>query len=161
MHSNLNGAAALPLRRNFVGAGLWAGLAGGAAEIVWIAIYRQLQGAGSLDVARGITETVFPAAAAASYSVALGLAIHMVLAVALGVAAAWFVARAFPRLAGSWAEFGLIVGILAVVWCTNFFVVLPIINPAFVTIVPYDASLTSKLLFGVCAALVFRRAARG
>ncbi|MDP1668635.1 hypothetical protein [Phaeovulum sp.] len=152
---------ALSSRRNLVGAGLWAGLAGGTAEVLWIAIYRQLQGAGSADVARGITETVFPSLAAAPYSVALGLVIHMVLALGLGIAAAYFVARVFPRLAGSWAEVALIVAILASVWGMNFFVILPAINPAFVTIVPYGASLASKLLFGVSAALVFRRAARG
>lgn len=149
-----------PATRNWIAAGLWAGLAGGAAEVAWIAIYRGLAGAGSADVARGITETVFPALAAAPYSVALGLAIHMVLAVGLGLAVAVLVARALPSLAGSWAEFALVVAILAGVWCMNFLVVLPVVNPAFVTIVPFGASLASKTLFGVSAALVFRHYAR-
>ncbi|WP_372839591.1 hypothetical protein [Phaeovulum sp.] len=149
-----------PSQRSLLSAGLWAGLAGGAAEIAWIAIYRGLVGSGSADVARGITETVFPSLANASYSVALGLVIHMVLAIGLGIAAAYFVARVFPRLAGSWAEFAMILGILVCVWSMNFFVILPIVNPAFVTIVPYGASFVSKTLFGLFAALVFRRAAR-
>ena len=45
---------------------------------------------------------------------------------------------------------------LAGVWAVNFFVVLPIVSPAFVHIVPYAVSLTSKLLFGVAAAEVVR-----
>lgn len=153
-------APAAPVWRNRLGAGVWAGLAGGAAEVAWIAIYRGLSGVGAADVARGITETVFPALAAAPYSVALGLFIHMVLALGLGLAAAVIVARALPGLVGSWAEFALIVAILVGVWCMNFLVILPIVNPAFVTIVPFGASLASKTLFGVTAALVFRRFAR-
>jgi hypothetical protein len=34
--------------------------------------------------------------------------------------------------------------------------ILPIVNPAFVHVVPYAVSLTSKLLFGVAAATTFR-----
>ena len=45
---------------------------------------------------------------------------------------------------------------LAGVWAINFFVVLPIVSPAFVHVVPYAVSLTSKLLFGVAAAAVLR-----
>jgi hypothetical protein len=147
-------------RRSVIGAGLMAGFAGGAAEVIWIAVYRQLEGIGSADVARGITETVFPSLeTASSYSVALGLVIHMVLAVALGIAAAFAVARAFPRLAGTLTEFAMIVGLLVAVWGMNFFVILPIVNPAFVTLVPYGVSLVSKTLFGITAALVFRSAA--
>ena len=48
---------------------------------------------------------------------------------------------------------------LAGVWAINFFVVLPIVSPAFVHMVPYAVSLTSKLLFGVAAAAVLRRQA--
>ena len=47
--------------------------------------------------------------------------------------------------------------VLAAVWATNFFVLLPAISPAFVHLVPYSVSLTSKLLFGLAAAEVFRR----
>jgi hypothetical protein len=45
---------------------------------------------------------------------------------------------------------------LAGVWAVNFFVVLPLVSPAFVHIVPYAVSLTSKLLFGVAAAEIVR-----
>lgn len=159
MQDILTSANPQSVRRNIVSAGLLAGFAGGAAEVIWIAIYRQLEGIGSADVARGITETVFPSLSAASYSITLGLVIHMVLAIAVGIAAAYAVAKAFPRLVGTWAEFAMIVGLLVAIWVMNFFVILPIINPAFVTLVPYGVSLVSKTLFGITAALVFRSAA--
>jgi hypothetical protein len=45
---------------------------------------------------------------------------------------------------------------LATVWAVNFFVVLPVVSPAFIHMVPYAISLTSKLLFGAAAAEVVR-----
>ena len=49
-----------------------------------------------------------------------------------------------------------VVGLLIGIWATNFFLVLPAINPAFVALVPYTTSLISKVLFGAAAALVLR-----
>lgn len=141
--------------RQTLNVGLMAGLVGGAAEIAWIALYLQLQGGSSSAVARGITETVVPGSGDAAFAVAAGLAIHMVLAVVLGAAVAVVFARAFPGLSGTLTEFAAVVGVLVVVWTMNFLVILPVVNQAFVTIVPYGASLTSKVLFGVAAALVF------
>jgi hypothetical protein len=43
---------------------------------------------------------------------------------------------------------------LSAIWAANFFLLLPAFNPAFVTIVPLEVSLVSKLLFGLAAALV-------
>ena len=42
--------------------------------------------------------------------------------------------------------------VLTSVWVVNFFVILPVINPSFVTLMPYWASLFSKLLFGITMA---------
>ena len=46
-----------------------------------------------------------------------------------------------------------VVGLLVAVWAINFFILLPLINPGFVTLLPLAASFTSKLLFGSGAAL--------
>ena len=46
---------------------------------------------------------------------------------------------------------------LVSVWAVNFFVVLPIISPAFVHLAPYPVSLMSKVLFGLAAAEALRR----
>ena len=135
--------------------GTLAGLAGGAIEIGWIALYQHLTGHAAAAVARGVTQSVLPGLASAPDAVLLGLAIHMALAVALGVVIAIAVPRVLPRIAGTPLEPVAVVAALVGVWAVNFFVVLPVINPAFVTLVPYGASLVSKVLFGFAAAFVF------
>ena len=137
-------------------AGILAGLSGGLAEIAWIALYQNLTGNASTAVARGVTQSVLPALTSTQAAVPLGLVIHMVLAAALGVAIAIAVRMHLPRVAGTLWEPVAIVGMLAGVWTVNFFAVLPAINPAFVTLVPYEASFFSKFLFGFAAAFVLR-----
>ena len=59
--------------------------------------------------------------------------------------------------------YGALIWTLAAVWLVNFMIVLPLINPAFVDIVPLGVSFTSKLLFGIAAAACLQfggRAAR-
>lgn len=136
--------------------GTIAGLAGGAAEIGWIALYQSLTGHDAALVARGVTVSVLPNLGDASHAVALGIVIHMVLALMIGLAFAIAIPRVLPRVAGTIAEPLLVVAGLVAIWAMNFFVLLPVINPDFVTIVPYGASLTSKVLFGLAAAITFR-----
>ncbi len=136
--------------------GAIAGLAGGAVEIFWIALYARLSGGEAAVVARGIARTVFPNLVTPATAVPLGIAIHMGLAIMLGIALAVFVRSALPRSAPSLLEPVAVIGLLICVWAINFLLVLPAINPAFATLVPYSASLTSKVLFGAAAALAFR-----
>jgi hypothetical protein len=136
--------------------GLWAGLAGGAAEVLWIALFSQITGGSAAFVADSVTATVVPSLAGSSVSVTLGLAIHFGLAALLGIAVAVGIRSILPQLARTWAETALVIGTLAVVWMVNFLIVLPAINPAFVHIVPMPVSLASKLLFGVATVLVLR-----
>src|SRR5580704_12033145 len=79
----------------------------------------------------------------------------MALAVMLGVvlASAWQALAANRALAN---PYPFMLAALAGVWAVNFFAVLPIVSPAFIHIVPYAVSLTSKLLFGVAAAEIVR-----
>jgi len=135
--------------------GAIAGLAGGAAEISWITLYMYLSGGEAAIIARGVTQTLFPQLISPS-AVPVGIAVHMALAIILGIAISIFVRSVLPRTAPAALEAFAVVGLLVGVWAINFFVILPVINPAFVTLVPYAASLTSKILFGAVAALVFR-----
>ena len=135
--------------------GVLAGLAGGAAEVIWIIAALALLPGTPGAVAAAVTGTVAPGLGAWSGAVWLGIAIHMALAVGLGVLVAVLLRRVQPGLAGSLTEAALLVAILAGVWTVNFLVVLPVINPAFVHIVPMPVSFVSKLLFGVAAAVVF------
>lgn len=140
--------------RSLLSIGLVAGLAGGAAEVVWILFYMGLTGGEAAVVARGVTATLGTSYAGASWAISVGIAIHMALAIGLGIVIVIMLRAYAPRLTGTMAEPFAVVGILIAVWAMNFFVVLPMINPEFVGLVPYGASLASKVLFGASTALV-------
>jgi len=141
-------------------AGAIAGLAGGVIEIGWVALYQNLAGQGADVVARGVTQSVFPTLATAPAGVTLGIVIHMILAVALGIAIAVLVRKLAPQIVGTTMEPVTVVGILVGVWAMNFLVILPAINPSFVTLMPFAATLASKVLFGFAAAFVLSFASR-
>lgn len=145
-----------PVWNTILSLGVLAGLAGGAAEIAWIGAFAPISGGDAGAVARGVTESLLPWLAASSLAAPLGVAIHMGLAILVGIAVAGALRSLWPRrLRGSSLEFAAIVAALAGVWAMNFFILLPVINPDFVTLVPYWASLVSKVLFGAAAASVF------
>lgn len=130
-----------------------AGLAGGLAELVWVGLYA---GFGPLEASRVAHEVTasFVATPMSAMSVWLGVAVHLLLAlaVAFGFAALlwWPLARhRAPVL--TWV---LAAATLSAVWAVNFGVVLPVLNPAFVTLMPPGVTLASKLLFGMSMAAV-------
>jgi len=92
--------ASSPTRQNLWTVGTLAGFAGGIMEVVWIMLYQSLSGHDAAIVAKGVTESVFPDMAAAPSSVAIGLVIHMVLAIGLGIVIAIAVPLVLPRIAG-------------------------------------------------------------
>jgi hypothetical protein len=139
--------------------GALAGTAGGVAEVAWVTAYAGVTGADPGILARGVTTAAGLSALLPTSPATLGISVHMTLAVLLGVALA-FTWRAFrPSHAGTANPYLFMLPALAGVWAVNFFVILPIVSPSFVHMVPYVVSLTSKLLFGVAAAEVFRQQA--
>jgi hypothetical protein len=94
--------------------------------------------------------------AGSSLAVGLGIALHMLLAVGLGIAVAAAFSAPVLRRIGNWPRSTLVVLTLGIVWAFNFMVVLPILEPSFLTLLPLAATLASKLLFGVAAAATFR-----
>ena len=141
-----------------VGIGALAGIGGGLAEVIWVGVYGAVTGTSMAPVTRGIVASVVPSWAHMAWSAALGLVIHMVLAIALGVGLALLV-RVGRRPAGSHlAEWRWVLPTLAAVWAVNFLAALPHINPQFVRLLPYGVTFISKLLFGVSAATVLRAA---
>jgi hypothetical protein len=144
------------LRTRTVVVGTIAGLIGGLTEVAWIWFHAIVTDNDAGLVARAVADavglgdqTVFPSVG--------GVVIHMGLAAILGIAIASALRPIADFLHGI-AIYAAVVAILAIVWAVNFFVVLPQISPQFVTIVPYEVSLVSKVLFGVAAAWVFQRA---
>ena len=140
--------------------GVAAGAAGGVAEIAWVSLYAGMAGGDPAVLAGAVTTAAGVGALLPSASPAiLGVGLHMVLAVMLGIVltAAWQVLSAKR---GPTNPYPFMLAALAGVWAMNFFLVLPIVSPAFVHMVPYAISLISKLLFGVAAAEVVRRLER-
>ncbi len=106
--------------------------------------------------ARHRENAVFSAARAPGVSwlatPALGIGIHFLLSILLAGA---FIAVLVPRrLRNTGATVAISLMALAAVWAVNFFVILPIVHPAFVDLLPYPVTLLSKLLFGLAMAQV-------
>ena len=149
--------------------GILVGIAGGLAEIIWIALYGALSGSDTTVVARAISTTVgwiVPGGSLIAGSIGYGIAIHMIAAIGLGVALAFLWRGLAAHRPAAIDEYAFLVGALTIVWLVNFFVVLPLMSPAFADlhyafreIVPYHVSLASKLLFGLAGAFVLRNGA--
>jgi hypothetical protein len=132
--------------------GFAAGAAGGLAEIAWVALYAGVTGGDAAIIAKGVTSAAGVSAFLPSSTVMLGIIVHMSLAVIVGI----LLAFAWRELREQWPSlknpYPLALAALAGIWVLNFFIMLPIVSPAFVHLVPYCISLTSKLLFGIAAA---------
>lgn len=130
-----------------------ASLAGGMAEIVWVSLYASFTPLTAATVAREVTASLLPAFAAGGTGVWLGIVIHLLLAVALGYAFAYVLWKPFARPRGMVVTLTLSVLTLATVWTTNFFVVLPVLNPVFINLMPYPVTFASKMLFALAMAV--------
>ncbi len=136
--------------------GALGGIAGGCAEIAWIALYGAATGTPTDPVARGVVTSIVPALTTSAWAPSLGIAIHLGLAIALGVVLALGLRLVSRQVGAGRFDFSLVMLALAGVWAVNFFVALPELNPAFISLLPLGVTLLSKLLFGVAAAAVFR-----
>lgn len=137
---------------------LLAGIAGGTAEVLWVTLYGWVTATSSTAVARQIASSFWPAAAEWAHAPALGIAIHMTLALAVAAAMVpLLLPLARLPLKNGTIVLGAVIA-LALIWLVNFFMVLPVVNPAFIALMPYGATLASKLLFGVAAGVAFQSA---
>ncbi|MDH3234568.1 MAG: hypothetical protein OEQ29_13700 [Alphaproteobacteria bacterium] len=82
----------------------------------------------------------------------LGIGSHLGLAVLIGIGLTTIIRSRWCRLPSASAEAFAVVGLLVAIWGFNFFILLPVANPAFVQIMPYEITFLSKVLFGVAAA---------
>jgi hypothetical protein len=140
---------------------LLAGLAGGAAEVLWVTLYSSVTGTSGSVVAQQVTASVWPTAAAWTLAPVFGVVVHMVLALALAALCAPLLLRFAADCAAPAVITIVAVMALTLVWAINFFLILPVINPNFVALMPYGATLVSKMLFGIAMAAVIRRSAVG
>jgi hypothetical protein len=133
---------------------LGAGLAGGIAEIVWVGLVGSQASGGAVEVARQVTATVLPGAGTLTVAPFAGVVMHLLLSVLLAFAFWRFLWRSFAAQLTPVAAGLCGMGSLAAVWLVNFTVVLPALNPTFVTLLPLWATLISKLLFGAAMTAV-------
>ena len=137
--------------------GVVAGVAGGLAEIAWVTLYAAATSADPATFASGVTTAAGVSALFPAAPVAVGVTVHMALAVTLGIALSFgWRALSSHRLDAA-SPFPFMLAALVGIWAVNFFAVLPIINPAFIHLTPYPVSLMSKVLFGLAAAEALRR----
>ncbi|HEY1933846.1 MAG TPA: hypothetical protein VGG99_17670 [Acetobacteraceae bacterium] len=136
--------------------GALAGLAGAAAEVAWVAGYGAVTGTPVAAVARGVVAAMLPQLAGLPFAPAIGIALHMLLAIGLGIAVVAAFRAPVLRSVGGWSQSVLVVLALGAVWSFNFLVVLPRLDPDFLVLLPVVVTLVSKLLFGVGAAAVLR-----
>jgi hypothetical protein len=136
--------------------GVVAGVAGGLAEIAWVTLYAGATGADPATLARAVTTAAGVSALFPSVPVAVGVTVHMSLAVTLGIALAFGWRALSSRRLEIVNPFPFTLAALIGIWAVNFFAVLPSISPAFIHLVPYSVSLVSKILFGLAAAEALR-----
>ena len=125
-----------------------AGLAGGLAEILWIGMYSVVTHASGFEISRQITAAVLPVLADLPIASVLGITIHLVLSVMLALLCCTVFIEPMVRRFGHAGILFSSVVVFAGIWLINFLVILPVINPAFVTLLPFLVTLASKLLFG-------------
>lgn len=130
-----------------------AGAAGGMAEVFWISVATTVLGMDGWTVARAVGASLAPTLLSSSFTPWMGLLIHLLLSVALGIL---FVQTIGHRLRPA-LLFTAALTSLAAVWAFNFMVLLPLISPSFVTLLPHPVTLISKLLFGLAMAAVLVR----
>lgn len=135
------------------------GLAGGTAEVLWVLLYSRASDVSAAVVAQQVTASLWPSAEAWATAPLIGIAIHMVLALALSTLCAPLLIRVATRHAAAPTAM-VAVTVLILVWAVNFFVVLPALNPRFVTLMPYGATLASKTLFALAMAAIVQNALR-
>ena len=137
------------INHNFIITIIFAGIAGGLMEILWVSFYSFFNSVSAPEIARQVTASLFPFAAESSFAPMTGIAIHLALSLILALL---FVAIVLKPVFARYGKPGIMVSsliTLALVWKINFFIVLPLLNPDFITLMPLFVTLISKLLFGV------------
>src|SRR5919108_5649546 len=105
--------------RQTAGVGGLAGTAGGAAEILWIALYGALTGNNTVEVARSISSVaraVLPLSPLVTAPIAAGIAIHMLAAAALGVVLVFAWQALGARRSVSIDQYAFMLPALTAVW---------------------------------------------
>ncbi len=141
-------------RLNATRIAMLAGEAGGTVEIIWVLIYCLGSPLSASLVAEEVTRSFLPQMAGIT-AVMAGVLIHYVLAMLISGVAAIAYLRILAGDIDRSAIYASSITMLVAIWATNFFVVLPVLNPVFVTLMPYAVTLISKIGFGIAMSWIF------
>jgi len=133
---------------------LISGLAGGISEIIWLFLWSLSSDLHLSKLAHQVTMSVFPFIKDHSFSILLGLLIHLFLSLFISFI---FVNRFWnPYLSsrGKLLTFGSGGIALFLIWWMNYFIMVPFLNPHLLTLLPLYVTLISKLLFGLSMSLI-------
>jgi hypothetical protein len=131
-----------------------AGAAGGTVEVIWVLMYCFGSPLSASLVAEEVARSFLPQMAGL-IAVLTGLIIHYVLALLIAAVAVFAYLRLFAGDTDEPAIFATSIAALVAIWAANFFVVLPVVNPVFVTLMPYTVTLISKIGFGIAMSWMF------
>lgn len=159
--------------RDIFKVGTLMGFVGAMAEVGYMSLYSVFAGGSAKEVLSSVTYTFLSSDIAWGFwGVPLGLAIHMVLGMFMGVVVYSLYLLVSKRVnvfkkEGDSAishKFTYIMcyslTALFAVWAINFYMVLPVINSHFLQIVPPLLALPSKLSFGLFMGLMLSRMSR-
>ena len=147
------------------------GFVGAMAEVGYMSLYSWFAGGSAKEVLSSVTYTFLSRDVAwGTLGVPLGLAIHVVLGMFMGVAIYSLYllvskkVNTFKKEGDSAISFSYIMlfslTALFAVWAINFYIVLPQINVHFLQVVPPLLALPSKLSFGLLMGLMLSRLSR-
>ncbi len=125
-----------------------AGIAGGMMEVLWVSLYSLFSSVSVAEIARQVTASLFPFVTELSVAPLLGLGIHLLLSLVLALL---FVSIVLKPVFTRYGTPGIMISsviTLALVWKVNFFIILPVLNPSFISLMPLIVTFISKLLFG-------------
>ena len=131
-----------------------AGAAGGTVEVIWVLIYCLGSPLSASLVAEEVTRSFLPQMAGIA-AVMTGVLIHYVLAMMIAGVAAIAYLRVLACNVGGPTIYASSITALITIWAVNFFIVLPVLNPVFVTLMPYTVTLVSKIGFGISMGWIF------
>lgn len=128
---------------------LLSGVAGGMMEILWVTLYSFFTPQDISHVSREVALTLIPAARHWTFAPMLGVGIHLMLSVTLSAGFVLFVWRPYVVRFGKLVTLLSAMSILSAIWAVNFYALLPVMNPYFLTLLPTTVTLVSKILFGL------------
>ena len=135
-----------------------AGLAGGMMEVLWVSLYSSYSSVSAAEIAGQVTASLMPFASGSILAPGLGLVIHLLLSLVLALL---FIAIVLKPVFARYGKPGIMISsliALALVWKINFFIVLPLLNSSFISLMPLLVTFISKLLFGVAMGWVLIKA---